>query len=384
MNLAQVPIIVLGGRIMGLTVIRTLGRRGLNVNLVYHDLNDYATKSKYVRKSFSSPHPETNEIEFINFLIALADDLKGAIIYPCEDEYLITVAKYKSQLSKYFIVACNELEIISKLICKKYIYKIIQSSNVPTPNNLVTDDIHLATEFANKIGYPCLVKPSESHIYFKKFGKKMAKVNCDKELLVELENSNSLHLDVMIQEFIPGNDDSNYSYWGYRCGNRFYAEATAQKVRNDPPGTGSPRVQITKNIPELVPLARKVLDAVDYSGYANVEFKFDSRTGEYKFMEVNPRVNRCMLQAIAGGIDYPWIIYNHLVNGILPDKTQCEEGIYWIDFAKDIVRNIQFRKIEHYKFAEYLRPYLHKHVFAVLSLMDIKPFIKRTIGFIRH
>ena len=73
---------------------------------------------------------------------------------------------------------------------------------------------------------------------------------------------------------------------------------------------------------------------------------------------------------------------NQLVNGLLPENLICKENIYWIDLAKDIIRNFQYRKIEKYKLKEYLTPYLNEHVFAVLSLSDIKPFIKRIKGFI--
>lgn len=384
MTLNSAPVIILGGRIMGLTAIRSLGQRGINVNLVYHDVNDYAARSKYVSKSFLAPHPEHNEDDFINFLLGLKDELNGAIIYPTEDEYLITIAKHKPNLSNHFIIACNDFEIISKLIDKKYIYDISKNAGIPTPKNLVTKDLHSASEFAKTIGYPCLVKPSQSHVYFKALGKKMAKVYDEENLVSELNKAYSLNLEVMIQEFIPGADDINFSYWGYRVNNKFYAEATAQKVRNDPPGTGSPRVQVTRNILEIIPLAQRILEAIDFQGYANVEFKFHEKSGEYKFMEVNPRINRCMLQAIAGGIDYPWIIYNHLLNGSLPENLSCEDGIYWIDLAKDLIRNFQFRKTENYKLSDYIRPYLHKHVFAVLSFRDPKPFIKRTLSFIAH
>lgn len=374
--------IILGGRIMGLTAIRSLAKHKIETILLYHDKNDYATVSKYLSASFQLPHPEKNELEFIQYLVNLSSKYHGAVIFPTDDEYLITVAKHKKRLSEHFIVATNDLDIISKLVNKSYVYEISSNAGIPTPKNLVTSNKNDANKFAQEIGFPCLVKPSQSHIYVKAFGKKMAKVFDFQSLEKELEEATSQNLEVMIQEFIPGSDCDNYSYWGFRHKDLFYAEATAQKVRNDPPGTGSPRVQVTKNIPELIPLSRKILNELNYQGYANVEFKKDTRSNEYKFMEINPRINRCMQQAIAGGIDYPWIIFNHLKNGSLPKNLDCKEGIYWIDLAKDLIRNFQFRKIEKYNFNEYLSPYFHKHVFAVLSFRDIKPFIKRSIGFI--
>jgi len=384
MNTTSNTAIILGGRIMGLTAVRSLAKHNIKTILLYHDKKDYATVSKYVFNSYYSPHPEKEEVEFLQFLTSLSSKFEGAVIFPTDDEYLIALAKYKKTLSNYFIVACNDLDVISKLINKSYIYEIAAKSGIPTPRNLVTSNIDDAKKFAIEIGFPCLVKPSQSHIYVKAFGKKMAKVFNFESLEKELEEAVSKKLEVMIQEFIPGNDSDNYSYWGFKHNDLFYAEATAQKVRNDPPGTGSPRVQVTKNIPEIIPLSRKILSELGYQGYANVEFKQDTRTNEYKFMEINPRINRCMLQAIAGGIDYPWIIYNQLVNGLFPGKLICKENIYWIDLAKDIIRNFQFRKTEHYKLSDYLRPYSHKHVFAVFSLKDPKSFIKRSLSFITH
>ena len=376
--------IILGGRIMGLTALRSLAKHNINTVLLYHDTNDFAQKSNYLKKSYHVPHPEKRGNEFIEFLIKLSTEYKGAVIYPTDDEFLTEVAKNKEKLSEYYSVACNDIEVISKLINKSFLYDIAFRAGIPTPRNLVTDNKEKAIEFAKEIGFPCLVKPSQSHVYLKVFGKKMAKVFDFESIEHELAKAASQNLVVMIQEFVSGDDSTNYSYWGYRYNNKFYAEATAQKVRNDPPGTGSPRVQVTKNVPELIPLARKILTALNFEGYANVEFKKDERTNEFKFMEINPRINRCMLQAIAGGIDYPWIIYDHLTNGNLPEKLVCKEGIYWIDLAKDIIRSFQFRKIEKYSLSEYIKPYLKPHVFAVLSLSDPKPFFKRSSGFIKE
>ena len=381
MNNNKPPAIILGGRIMGLAAIRSLAKREINTILVYHDTKDFATHSKYLTKKIKLSHPEKQEEKFIESIINLSKKYSDAIIYPTEDEYLIALSKNKPKLKNYFRIACNDFEIINKLVNKKLVYDLADLHNIPCPKHITTKDDKEATEFAEKIGYPCLVKPSQSHAYFHYFRKKMAKVIKSEDLISELKKANSQNLEVMIQEFIPGPDSSNYSYWGYRTNRKFYSEATARKVRNDPPETGSPRVQVTKNIPELIPAARKILDALEYEGYGNVEFKFDPKSGEYKFMEINPRINRCIQQAIKGGIDYPFIIYDHMVNNKLPAKAECEENIYWIDWAKDFVRSIQFRRKEKYSLKQLIQPYLNKHAFGVFDFKDPMPFIKRTFRF---
>ena len=375
--------IILGGRIMGLAAIRSLAKSGIKTILIYHDPKDFATHSKYLSEKIRFPHPERLEEDFISKILELSEKYKGAVIYPTEDEFLITISKNKPKLSPHFKVACNEIKIIDKLINKKLVYDLADLHNIPCPKHITTADENIAIQFANEIGYPCLVKPSQSHTYFKFFGKKMAKVFGKEELLNELKKANAGGFEVMIQEFIPGPDSANFSYWGYRTGGKFFCEATARKVRNDPPETGSPRVQVTKNIPELIPNARKILDELDYEGYANVEFKLDRKSGKYKFMEINPRINRCIQQAIKGGIDYPFIIYNHLVNNQLPNNSQCEEDIYWIDWAKDFIRSIQFRKKEKYSIKQLMLPYVSKHAFGVFELSDPMPFMKRLLSVLK-
>jgi hypothetical protein len=45
--------------------------------------------------------------------------------------------------------------------------------------------------------------------------------------------------------------------------------------------------------------------------------------------------------------------------------------------------SILLAKQERYSFAEYLRPYLGSHIFAVYSAGDRRPFIKRCIDAVR-
>ena len=40
-----------------------------------------------------------------------------------------------------------------------------------------------------------------------------------------------------------------------------------------------------------------------------VEFKKDVRTGEYKLMEINPRIWGSMPLAIVSGVDFPYLWY---------------------------------------------------------------------------
>jgi len=73
-----------------------------------------------------------------------------------------------------------------------------------------------------------------------------------------------------------------------------------------------------------------MLRALDFHGFANIEFKRDPRDGQYKIIEVNARHNLSALLAVRCGVNFPLLQYRHLVHGELPDQPQCRQGVYWI------------------------------------------------------
>jgi len=111
-----------------------------------------------------------------------------------------------------------------------------------------------------------------------------------------------------------------------------------------------------------------------------MEFKRDERDGVYKLMEVNCRHNLTGSLAPRCGIDFPWMTYAHIARGELPEPvTDFEEGVYWIDLPKDVMHFFTSRRLEGYTVREYLKPYLHRKVFAILDSRDPAPFVRRLI-----
>jgi predicted ATP-grasp superfamily ATP-dependent carboligase len=106
-----------------------------------------------------------------------------------------------------------------------------------------------------------------------------------------------------------------------------------------------------------------------------MEFKRDSRDGVYKFMEVNARTNLSGSLAVNCGINFPWIIYRHIMYNEIPFFSEQKMGIYWIDIAKDLMHLIMSRNIEHFTMRQYVKPYFKKKIFAILSWKDPMPFI---------
>lgn len=374
-----VPAIILSSHTIGLGVTRALGIMGVPIITVSYEKSDMGYLSKYVKKSIFAPHPEYESSNFLNFLIDLVKKNKGSILIPCDDTTLKIVSKYKGELSDFSIVAATDYHITEKYIFKKNTYELAEKNGIKIPITINLKTIDDLKKLNKNIEYPCILKPCESQNYFDKFKKKLVKILNYDQLIYEFETAASAGFEMILQEYIPGNDTFGVNYNSYFWNGEPLVEFTAQKIRLAPPKFGVPRVVMSKNIEEIYEPGRSILKSIGFYGYSCTEFKKDPRDGIYKLMEVNGRHNRSTLLSTKSGINFPWIQYKHLVLGEIPKKSEFKENIYWIDDLRDIIYTIKYFREEKYAIKDYVKPYFKKKIFSIFDTEDIKPFIKRII-----
>jgi D-aspartate ligase len=371
------PAIVLAAHTMGLGVIRALGTNGVPVIAVHYDGRDMAHVSKYVVERIQSPHPENSREQFLELLIERAADLKGGLLIPTSDETLVTVSQHKKLLESHYTVACAEWSLVEQCIDKKLTSSLADSIGVPAPKTVLAKSVEDAKKYAEEFNYPCLAKPSVSHLFYERFGRKMIVVEDPAQMIQVVEEASEAGLEIMLQEIIPGDDTQGVNYNSYFWDGQPVVEFTARQIRNAPPWFGSPRVVVSEEIPEVVESGRKILQALGYHGYSCMEFKRDTRDGVYKLMEVNCRHNLSSRLAVHLGVNFPWLEYRHLLHGELPKSNGYQTGVYWIDIARDVTFSLRYGRKEQLSLAQFFRPYFKPHVFAIFSWKDLRPFLRR-------
>jgi predicted ATP-grasp superfamily ATP-dependent carboligase len=365
---------------MGLGTARGLGMAGVPVILLSYSPTDSAIASRYVQKTITVPHPEHEEARFIETLIRLVRDYTGAVIFPTSDAALSIVSQHKAELeAEGAIPACTEWEITQLFLDKMHTYRLAEEIGVPAPRTAVLRTMDDVEACGRTFLYPGLLKPRQSHQFYAHFGTKMFTVNNFDELVDLYQKAQNVGDEVLLQEIVVGPDSNGANYNSYHFNGAACVEFTAQKVRSGPPWWGSPRVLITRDIPELHEPGRKILNAMGYYGFQCSEYKRDERDGVYKLIEVNGRHNLSSMLAIHTGINFPYLHYQHLAEGIMPQQTAFTKDIYWIDLSRDVGYSVKYFRQEKYPLGEYLRPYFRKHIFAILSAKDPMPFAKRWI-----
>ena len=371
------PAFVISGHTMALAVVRALGENGVPVAVLHYDPRDTAHTSRYVVADVRVPHPLVDEAGFIEALVREAKRFGRPVVMPASDESVVAVSRNRAALLNDCLVAAPEWQVTQRFIDKSQTYALADANGVPCPRTLVPHSLSEAEAQAEAIGFPLLVKPSEGHLYYERFKRKMVRVADMAALRGAWIEAADAGLGVTIQEIIPGADSAVVNYNSYTWAGRPIAEFTARQLRKAPPAFGSPRVARSERIPEVIEPGRKILAAMGFNGFSCTELKRDSRDGIYKLMEVNGRHNLSGLLAVRCGLNFPLIQYRHLALGVLPDDCHFAAGVYWTDVFRDVGYSLAFIRTERHSPAAYVRPYARRQCDAIFDPNDLEPFWTR-------
>lgn len=374
---ARTPAIVIAAHTMALAVVRSLGEAGVPVIVFHYDARDFAQASRYAVAAIRVPNPMLDEAGFVDALVARAREFGGSVLFPVSDESTVAVSRNKPLLSKHYTVACPDWAVTERFIDKSQTYALAAANGVPAPRTVTPTSEGDVRAAAATIGFPLLLKPAESHLFYDRFRRKMVRAESESELIDAYRAAVEAGLAVMVQELIPGDDRAVVNYNAYFRGGRPLVEFTARQVRKAPPVLGSPRVAVAEHVPGVLEPGRAILAALAFEGFACTEFKQDSRDGVFKLMEVNGRHNLSGMLAVRSGINFPLLHYRHLAEGIEPGPVSARTGLYWTDVFRDAGYSLAFFRNERLGPTAYLRPYAHHHCDAIFDRHDTGPFATR-------
>jgi D-aspartate ligase len=373
----KTPALVLSANVPALGVIRGLAEANAPIFVFRYRNDDMAQASRHVLRTFRTRDPLADERGFVEDVIERARRFRGGLLMPASDETLAAVSRAKPELEEQYVVGCPTPETAAICLDKALTARLAAEANLPAPRTVVPRTLYEAVAASEALGFPLLVKPAQSHLYYRAFGRKMARVRDGAELELRYEEAAAAGLVVMLQEVIRGRDHDVVNYNAYCSNGEVLVEFTARQLRKAPPRFGSPRVLISEWIPEVVEPARQVLSALGYSGFANVEMKRDARDGHYKLLEVNARHNMSSLLAVRCGVNFPMIEYLHRIREEQPQPRRQREGVYWVNNLQDLAYSLRGHSSEGLSLSAYVAPYAGPHCDAILDRHDLGPFCAR-------
>jgi D-aspartate ligase len=310
------------GWVNGLAAIRSLGRAGTRVLAVDHRPSALGFRSRYAER-FLSPDPHADETRFVAFLRTLGD----VVVFPTHDEGLNVIAKHLEDLPQV-LAPFPGWDVLESVQSKRTQLEHAEAAGVDIPTTAYPDSAQEALAAAEEIGLPALIKP-EHPVGFKQRFRRQA-FRCATLAEVETAYTSAQEFKPMVQELIPGGDDTLYTVGSYlRPDGTALGVFSGRKLRQTPPGIGTCRVGEAVWAGEAVAAAMRLLNELGYHGLSQVEFKRDPRDGGYKLMEINPRLWQWHGLATACGVDLPRIAYADLVGELPPESEMTGHGKRW-------------------------------------------------------
>ncbi|HZU02250.1 MAG TPA: ATP-grasp domain-containing protein [Ktedonobacteraceae bacterium] len=367
-------VVVLGSDFKALGVMRSLGRRGIPA-IVIDNLPRSAWFSRYALKCLRW-HGPMDDTAFLHFLLRLGKEhqLEQWMLFPTQDEVVEFVSRHAVQLASVYRLTTQEWDVVRWACDKRLTYRMAQEVGVPYPKTWYPlNEEHLKTL---EITFPVIVKPAISIRLQHALRLKALPASNHEELLkhYRLMADVSCPQEIMIQEIIPGSGDTQYSVATYCKDGHIRASMTARRTRQYPIdyGLGSSFVEAMK-VPVLVELAEKLLYFMRVSGMVEVEFKFDSRDGQYKLLDINVRPWGWHTLCIASGLDFPAIQYYDLL-GQTPATPTPRYGYRWVRVLTDLPAGLQEIRTGITTPGAYLRSLLAGNtVFSVFDWHDPLP-----------
>lgn len=315
-----------------LAVVRSLGRRGLEVHVGWCPEDAPARRSRYIRAAHRIPPFAPEDDAWKDALTALLQRERFDLLIPCEDPTLLPVLHHRRELEPLVRLALPEDEAVHVTQDKVLSWERAQALGIPVPpGRVVLDPSDLD---GLELQPPMVLKPRTTFRFPDLANRRSVRTFPDRwSLRAHLERE-GVQDGVLVQEFVPG-----VGVGVEVLADRGEVLLAFQHLRVHEPLTGggsSYRVSVPLD-PPLLEAAFCLLQALRYTGVAMVEFRVDPTTGRWAFLEVNGRFWGSLPLAVACGADFPYALYRLLVHGDRRFPQTYRVGTYARNLTMDLV-----------------------------------------------
>jgi D-aspartate ligase len=371
--------------IIALTLTRALAREKIKVVRVHPNLFDDSLSSRYCSAVEVCPNLYESEDALTVFLTELSNKYPGEkVLIPASDDCSLYLAKHADSLSKNFTLLNPSASTMESVKNKRLQYELAGAAGVPIPETVFPKNQHELEKAAETLNeFPYIIKPLEAQKWrLKKFahvanGRKAITVNTREELLQEYRRIAEHDEDVMVQEVIAGDDEHLITFLGY-CSEEHkpLAFCIRSKLRQNPVDFGYCTATVSCHNDEVEEYARRLLVKSGYTGIVGIEFKFDSKSKQYKLIEINTRPVNTTGISIGCGVNLPLIAYRDATGAEQAPVTDWQDGVVWIWLSRDMSAARQLRKLGKTSYRQWLRSIRGKRVHAIFAADDLRPFMQ--------
>lgn len=315
-----------------LAVIRSLGRRGLEVHVGWCPAHAPARASRYVTRVHQLPAYTRDGGAWKQALVSLLRQERFDLVIPCDDPTMIPLQHHRADLEPHgriYLLDDHAFRVTSDKIKS---YELAASLGVQVPHAVVVTTPAEAERALDRLSLPVVVKPAHTFTPDDLVNRGSVRRATTPEQLVAHIETACARGPVLVQEHFAG---AGAGVEVLADQGRVLVAFQHLRIHEPLSGGGS---SYRKSVPlrrELLEAAQVIIGALQYTGVAMVEFRINPDTNDWIFVEINGRFWGSLPLAIAAGVDFPYYLYQLLVEGRREFPQDYATGLFcrnlWLD-----------------------------------------------------
>ena len=236
------------------------------------------------------------------------------ILLSSTDFLVRRIVELRDRLEPRYTIPYTSLALIEQMTDKAEFSRLCTELDIAHPETVVYDvprhdELKDDPDLLAGLKFPIIAKTGNSALYhqYDFVGKQKVHTAASREDLLDLMqrvHDSGYPGTFILQDMIPGYDEGMRILTTYsdKSGKVRFASFGHVLMEEHLPATlGVPAAIITGANHDVVQDAKRLLEHVGWTGYANFDLKYDPRDGRTKFFELNPRLGRSNFYVTASG-----------------------------------------------------------------------------------
>ena len=291
-------ILILGGGLQALSTAYSLWKEGIYA-ICLADEEEEIRQSRFIKRFYPQQKGKIYEQ-----ILAIIQSEQIGLIIPMSDYFSELLSKHNVELESEYNchVPVPNHEIFIQGADKEKLMAFCEQNGFPHPRTRALNATNIE-EVAQYVQFPALIKPNRS------VGARGIKlVHSLDELKRNYPAIHKTYGDATLQEYVDSKDAPYYNVMLYRSKNgQIIGSTIIEILRFFPIKGGSSSLCRTIEAPELKDICEKVLHILNWEGMADFDV-LKAPDGEYKIIEINPRVPASLRAADIAGVNFPMIM----------------------------------------------------------------------------
>jgi D-aspartate ligase len=310
MNHSEVPVVVVGGGLNGLGVVRSLAAARVPVFLLETTRRLPAAWSRHCT------FVRARALEgrgLLDALTRLAATLSSRpVLLLTTDRAVAAVAAMREQLDPVYRILLPPADTLALLSDKASFHRLAERAGLTVPRGIpIEGKINLAR--IEELTPPLILKPADKRPVEAGLLERAVRASSIAEARIIASRMLQVTSSVMVQEWIEG-EDSDIYFTLFNCDAQanIVGLFTGRKLVCTPPAIGNTAICVAapEAAQQLLEPTRQLVARTSYVGLGGLEFKRDARTGQFVIIE--PTAGRTDLQeeiATLCGVNLPALAY---------------------------------------------------------------------------